>query len=218
MKHLYIDHLRGICEETFQKNELDELLKDTGFSHFLSSMQSTSFPVPMSCFTETVDGIRNHKMNLMLFGRYGICMRLDWAISHGADRVVYISSGREVSKRLGSILTFLRMLSHLQTGPDTKLEPFKTVHDSLFDFLSFTEIGDNLDELEWRIVQKHKIFGGKPDKNERIEFGINDIDSMYVPTDADRAQIEVLLNQKRNADNYSGELPEIKNTDDLYED
>ena len=217
LEHHYIDHLRGLCEERMSKYEFDELLKDHNFSFFLNTMHKSEFPIPMSCFTESTDGIRNHNSNLMIFGRYGICMQLDWAISHGADRVIYIASGREISKRLGSILAFLRMFSYLNTGPNTKLEPYKTVEDSLLDFLSFTEIGDNLDELEWRIVQKHRVFGGKPDEKERIGFEIKDIDSIYVPSDTDKTQIEVLLNQKRDAENYKGILPEIKNTDELYE-
>lgn len=201
-----IEQYENLNENEFWTWMAAKMNTDQMFNYRVSYIfaQINTAKIKMKCFTELRDNQKLHPHH-KYFGEYGISMSEKWMIKNNADRIIYVSSGSEITNRIGRLLTIL--LSTFD-GKDTI--------KSMFDILAFTEIKEHSHEYEWRIVGNHnfagKSYGHYPDV---ISFTIDDIDEIYVKNYEDIEQFINVLNDKKAKDN-SKSIPKVSKSDSIF--
>lgn len=168
---------------------------------------AVQFEVPMLCFAELRDVLKIADVHMDKYGRYGMCMKLEWALSHGADRVFYVAPDREFSRRLAIAIGMLGEM------PKNGIS-YQDVYSAVLDLLSFVQPAKDQEDFEWRIVGKHH-FSGEDRSSDPVTFNVDDIEQVYVHTHADITVVTEVLKKKAERDGHKGELPPIYLTETL---
>lgn len=168
---------------------------------------AVEFQVPMLCFAELRDVLKIADVHMDKYGRYGMCMKLEWALAHGADRVFYVAPDREFSRRLAIAIGMLGEM------PENGVS-YQDVYSAVLDLLSFVQPAKDQEDFEWRIVGKHH-FSGEDHSSDPIPFGIEDIEQIYVHTRSDIEIVTKALEKKAECDGHKGNLPPIYLTETL---
>lgn len=181
--------------------------EDANFNANLSyiTTQIKSAKIKMKCFTELRNNQKMHPNHKMSFGDYGIALTNEWIEKNNGDRVIYVGSNSEITNRMGRLMS---MLFSSVNGVD--------VIKAVFDVLAFTEVVDNSDEYEWRIVGNHN-YAGKSygDYPGIINFINDDIAGVYVKEEEDIEEFRKVLEEKKQREGSSS-IPQISLSSKIF--
>lgn len=163
---------------------LKENERPWGFSHD-GTARHILFSIPMTCFTEMPHKeLRSHCRN---FGNFGLGMKIGWAISRGAQNVIY--SEHHHPNDFGK--TLIEMLDH-----NSYLKTLRSSYEfsqGIFDSLvGATEQMRYKDEREWRFIGRLTGVNPRTFSPSSVDFQMSDIDVLVVP-DSHRVELESFL-------------------------
>ena len=165
-QHEAFDTLKTILDS--MKFKLSENIRSFTMNDRNGCSGINNIPIKMSCFTEThKDHIESHAKT---FGKFGIGMKLEWAIRKGAIRVIYYDNRHP--NILGETLEEIYGKFFIQD----KLEmntPFKWDHT----IAGITENINFVNESEWRFLKKD--FDN--DKTDAVKFQKKDVACFVLP-------------------------------------
>lgn len=184
-----IDHERGIFkpdEEAF--NTLKSIIESKQFqlapnprnwSIFDTDEphRHMNFEIPMVCFTETP--IEYIGMHMMVFGHFGLGMKIEWAIRNRAQNVIYCDKKEPnfYGRTLAGVLDFIH--HNLAVDPNTQAK--------WYWFRSLVGVTEDIiyrNEREWRVIgrSENKPGGGTYFTPKSAEFTVDDIDVVVCPS------------------------------------
>jgi hypothetical protein len=162
--------------------------------------------IPMVCFCDIP--IKHSYSQKKLFGKYGIALKKDWAISKWITPVTYVAENTKNHSLLFSIYALVDNAIDFHRGDEcrTEVNPYlinlqnsiQRYMDYVKPYFNFKDNRKYYDEREWRYIPDNFLEEDRENTERYLKFNLNDIYQIIVTNAKERRIVVKLLKERFN--------------------